>query len=149
MPRKNPPPPKPCEKCGIKPKVRAKGARYCEDCSTHCDEHKSQKLGCNRCRKAVSDRDRHTPRFKEIQGRSYRRRKYGLTDDELDDVLAIEECEVCGSTDRLVIDHNHASGTYRGVLCNGCNTALGHAGDSIDTLLGLVAYLRERGSYGT
>jgi len=147
MPRKESLPPKPCQRCGINPKVRAKGARYCEECSTHCGEHKSQKLGCNECRKAVSNRDRNTPRFKEIQGRSYRRRKYGLTDSELDEVLAIDRCEVCGSTERLVIDHNHSTGQYRGVLCNGCNSALGMAADDADRLELLASYLRERGSY--
>ena len=147
MPRKEKTPAKPCEKCGINPKVRARGARYCEECSTHCEEHKSQKLGCNKCRKAVANRDRGTDRYKEIQGRSYRRRKYGLTDEQLDDVLAVEECEVCGSSDRLVIDHNHATGEFRGVLCNGCNSALGLARDSADTLRKLADYLDERGSY--
>lgn len=143
MPRKNPLPPKPCEKCGTNPKVRAKGARYCEGCSTHCGEHKSQKLGCNECRKAVADRDRHTDRYKEIQGRSYRRRKYRLTDDELDELMAIKECQGCGATEKLRIDHDHKTGKVRGILCDDCNLSLGKLKDSVDTLKNLIKYLEE------
>lgn len=39
------------------------------------------------------------------------------------------------------LDHCHASGKIRGVLCWRCNLALGYAGDSPDALRALAAYI--------
>jgi hypothetical protein len=41
----------------------------------------------------------------------------------------------------LHVDHCHATGVVRGLLCQGCNLALGHTADSRDRLLGLIEYL--------
>jgi hypothetical protein len=39
------------------------------------------------------------------------------------------------------IDHDHLTGELRGILCKGCNIALGVVRDSPDTLFRLAAYL--------
>ena len=39
------------------------------------------------------------------------------------------------------IDHCHASGKFRGLLCSSCNLALGKVFDSPETLRRLAAYL--------
>lgn len=59
-----------------------------------------------------------------------------------------ETCEICGVGDvRIVLDHNHTTGKFRGWICNACNTALGHARDNVDTLYKMIDYLnRSRGS---
>lgn len=41
------------------------------------------------------------------------------------------------------VDHCHATGKVRGLLCRGCNTALGSARDSPETLKCLARYLEE------
>jgi len=67
-------------------------------------------------------------------------RRYGLTYDQLRALPTA--CEVCGSDDRLHIDHDHETGKYRGVLCHGCNVALGMAKDNIEILEKLIKYLK-------
>lgn len=43
---------------------------------------------------------------------------------------------------KLVLDHCHKTGTFRGWLCSKCNLALGHARDSESHLFGLIKYLK-------
>lgn len=40
------------------------------------------------------------------------------------------------------VDHDHADNKVRGLLCRGCNTAIGHVDDSIPQLLQCVDYLK-------
>ena len=55
---------------------------------------------------------------------------------------------ICGISEdeigkKLDVDHCHDSGKVRGVLCNPCNTMLGHARDKVEILESAVAYLKE------
>lgn len=72
--------------------------------------------------------------------RSYVKKQYGIT---LDEYRALKEsgCAVCGSHHRLAIDHCHTTGRVRGVLCMGCNIAVGQAGDDPERLRSLAEYL--------
>jgi len=47
---------------------------------------------------------------------------------------------------RLVVDHCHASGKVRGLLCHNCNRALGLLQDNQQTLERALAYLKQSGS---
>lgn len=64
--------------------------------------------------------------------------------------LALEQCnslcQICGSDGTnhkkgLVVDHNHTTGYFRGILCAFCNTALGYMKDNQETLKKAIAYL--------
>lgn len=53
------------------------------------------------------------------------------------------ECEICFSSDsKIVFDHCHNKDTFRGWICNRCNTALGLVYDSIETLQNMILYLK-------
>lgn len=57
-------------------------------------------------------------------------------------------CELCDRVlekGKVHLDHCHATGKFRGWLCNRCNLALGHLGDSIAGLERAIAYLRRCG----
>ncbi len=63
---------------------------------------------------------RETVRWRRIKQR------YGLTEEQFHALEAAqdERCAICGKQGRLVVDHCHASGKVRGLLCNPCNAAL-------------------------
>lgn len=66
---------------------------------------------------------------------------YGLTEEQIDMVKDIKECQVCGRSEGLVIDHCHDQLKYRGVLCHQCNVGIGMANNSPETLRALANYL--------
>ena len=84
----------------------------------------------------------------------------GLTRDAaVDFVNRVGECQNPGCrrtlrgpgnrADQGHVDHDHDTGTVRGVLCSSCNHALGMAKDSIKVLAGLVTYLKNPPGYRT
>jgi len=68
-------------------------------------------------------------------------------------LLHDNRCAICrlspSSVGPLVIDHDHDSGTVRGLLCKGCNLGLGHFKDDPYLLDDARKYLRERGCLAT
>jgi hypothetical protein len=52
-----------------------------------------------------------------------------------------KDCDACGSGVRVVYDHDHKTGKFRGWLCNNCNVALGLLKDDIVKLVQLRKYL--------
>lgn len=53
------------------------------------------------------------------------------------------KCAICGLSDErhLSIDHNHSTGKVRALLCNSCNTAIGHAREDTSLLNKMIEYL--------
>jgi len=50
-------------------------------------------------------------------------------------------CEICCTEGKVVFDHCHASGMFRGWICDRCNKVLGHVKDSPSLLRVLASYL--------
>jgi hypothetical protein len=61
---------------------------------------------------------------------------YGLQPGDYDRLYTHQTgvCAICkratGATRKLCVDHDHATGKVRGLLCRPCNDMLGHARDS-------------------
>lgn len=76
---------------------------------------------------------------------------YGITLAQFDEMLVeqLGVCAICKRVNadgkRLAVDHDHATGKIRGLLCQKCNGALGSFNDSTDTLIEAVNYLRKHG----
>jgi len=79
-------------------------------------------------------------------------RQYGLTIGEYDARRAAQNglCAICGKPEttvrrgvlmRLSVEHNHANGRFRGLVCNNCNRALGLLNDDVEILHKMIAYL--------
>jgi hypothetical protein len=74
-------------------------------------------------------------------------RTYGLGEGEYARLYEFQggKCAICqratGKTRRLSVDHDHATGAVRGLLCRPCNTLLGRAGDQIAYFRRAIAYL--------
>lgn len=75
--------------------------------------------------------------------RHYRRRTYGLTCAEFA-AMAMEQglaCAICGRIGELHVDHDHATGRVRALLCGRCNKGLGLFGESPEALSAAIEYL--------
>jgi len=57
------------------------------------------------------------------------------------DVCVICE-KSCPSGRRLAVDHEHSTGTIRGLLCINCNKGLGNFKDNIELLEAAIQYLK-------
>lgn len=115
---------------------------------------------CEQCA-AQRERDRgykasQNPDDYPSQSSIYRRAsRRGLT---VEQVLEMEaqrnnRCDICGKEEyvkgstgkvkSLAIDHDHATGRIRGLLCNNCNRAIGLLGKSPGLLERALRYLKE------
>jgi hypothetical protein len=56
------------------------------------------------------------------------------------------ECAICGL---VGVDHDHATGAVRGILCFRCNAAIGQLDDEPDRARGLAEYLARHGELDT
>ena len=75
--------------------------------------------------------------------------KYNLTPEDYEAMLKAQDysCAICGtdtpgSARHFAVDHSHRTGKVRGLLCDGCNTSLGHFKDDINILETAIAYLK-------
>lgn len=150
-----------CATCGESLDGRRSDAKFCSVACQQADrmarrkaEYQARVLAvkppCEICGSALGlwgKRWCSTP----CQSRAERYRQYGITDDDYRTMLAEQGgvCAICHTDDwgkggsRYVahIDHNHATGQVRGLLCFSCNTGLGSLKDDPERLRSALAYL--------
>jgi hypothetical protein len=98
-------------------------------------------------KRRASDRQAYSRRRLDVAAGN-KQRFYGLS--ELDAFRTIEApgCEICGERNDnrlLAVDHDHATGRNRGVLCDRCNLALGHMRDNPILLRRAAEYIEQSG----
>lgn len=79
----------------------------------------------------------------ELIAKQRAKHKYGITDEEYKIIKSESaKCAICLSKKKLVIDHDHESGAFRGVLCTICNSAIGFLCDDTLLLKRAIEYLQ-------
>jgi hypothetical protein len=98
---------------------------------------------CRVCRRAMN---KTAPT--QAQLRKYNLKKYGITPEDYDSLLAVQggACACCKAQRnldgrRLYVDHCHSTGRVRGLLCYSCNTGIGSLGDDTKGLQRALCYL--------
>ncbi len=68
---------------------------------------------------------------------------YGITQEDVQGMAAAQDhrCAICLRKRKLVVDHCHQTGRVRGLLCDGCNWAIGVLGDKNGALQRAADYV--------
>lgn len=105
------------------------------------------KTSARRLQQSREWRERNPDKVKAKHRRKLLKQK-GLTQARFDEMLVSQEerCAVCrspepGGRGSFHIDHDHATGRVRGLLCHHCNVALGSARDNPSILRAMADYL--------
>ena len=118
-------------------------------CFEHQKNRPNPRKTCKKCRYLERDLEKEKTRHREYMShrritnpdalrQNWERAKYGVCKEDLHE----KSCIICGSTQRLCIDHCHQTKKVRGLLCTKCNTGLGMFDDDIGKLLSAIEYLR-------
>lgn len=102
--------------------------------------------------KAEAWRLANPERYDALVRRSWLKTRYGITPEDYLAMLVAQGgcCAICRTATpgrgakHFSVDHDHATGEVRGLLCFKCNAALGLLGDNADTARGLIAYLEQK-----
>lgn len=92
------------------------------------------------------------PERRRVVNRRNALRRYGLTVEQYDAMLAEQSCvcALCGNpanpdgvraASRLHVDHDHTTGQVRALLCNHCNRGIGAFVDDPDLLRRAAEYI--------
>lgn len=133
---------KTCRECNLaEPEIKFYASRRTNVCAK-CENKRTVK---NRSRQYID-------RFDDEEKRRYRRNaklkyKYKMTLDDYEKMLKDQGgvCVICRRYPEerdLCVDHDHATGLVRGLLCDLCNRMLGQSGDNAELLEAGAKYLR-------
>lgn len=93
-------------------------------------------------------REANPERNKELTRSNWLKNRYGLSRAEYNAQLVAQEgvCAICGRTNangkELSVDHSHATGKLRALLCAACNQGLGAFQDDPQLLVHAARYLQ-------
>ncbi len=133
-----------CQDCGEQASVRFyKTAIRCNSCAQKLwKKNKAER----RSRKRELDPSSH----RVLDFKADLKKHYGMTVEEYQTIYDAQKgcCGSCGKPEsehinRLHVDHDHATGQVRGLLCTKCNPGIGYFDDSIEKLEMAIAYLKK------
>jgi hypothetical protein len=115
--------------------------KSCKDCGSTTRALKAPGPRCATCHRARKKTLRSAAHGAHIL------KTYGITSEQYEDLYEAQRgtCYICrratGATKKLSVDHDHATGYVRGLLCTPCNKILGHLRDDIDSAYRVGDYL--------
>jgi hypothetical protein len=101
-----------------------------------------------------SEKTQRSLRNRELMGKQYFKQyklktKYGLSLEQYENMLSEQDGKCCICNTQFTedkkprVDHNHTNGNVRGLLCHGCNTAIGHLREDTQILKQAISYLEK------
>lgn len=71
------------------------------------------------------------------------KRRYNVSEEEVGRLITRQggKCAICREGEARHLDHDHTTGTVRGVLCFNCNRGLGYFEDGIRQLFNAIDYV--------
>jgi hypothetical protein len=134
---------KPCQKCNFIFRPATSGHRYCSPCGISTKRTVSYHAN-------TRYREKHRDKVRAAKS-EWDLRRYGLESSDYHRMLHEQGglCAICrevgaagrGILRKLAVDHCHATGRVRGLLCHRCNGALGMMLDNVDVMKRAVVYL--------
>lgn len=111
---------------------------------------------CKACRVAINGRERPRQNFHlSVRRVNYLKSTYGLVGKDYEGMYRAQKgrCAICRKKSKvklkdesakvdLHVDHNHATGAVRALLCNHCNTGLGMFLENPSILQAAIEYLQ-------
>ena len=108
------------------------------------------RANCAECRRVMEkERRNRNPQHAKVQRLGTLLKQYDMTAEDYDAMFKTQRgvCLICSRTQpgnghvRLVVDHDHATGRVRGLLCNNCNIGLANFRDDPTLLASAIKYL--------
>lgn len=138
-----------CNKCGIEKPVSEFPLKYMKDGKrkyrcTCKDCKKKNKVSLEEYKLTIGTLT--IEEKKNIVKNYALKHKYGITLKQYEEMYSDQQglCKICGTYhNTLCVDHCHDSGEVRGLLCNGCNKALGLFKDNSTILGRAILYLKQ------
>lgn len=114
---------------------------------------------CTKCRKkkhTAVHKENHREAFLQKYRFYHKKRAYGMSAEEYIELYATQlgKCAICGTefpalnerAKLIAVDHDHATGAVRALLCIQCNSAVGMVKEDIAIAERLVDYLKQHKS---
>lgn len=130
--------------------ILPKGMRRCRDCLKVQALEAFPRNKCARdgrhsyCKPCHNARTRETVERLHGTTRHYHlMRRHSISALEADEILVEQDdvCPICLEKPAVHVDHDHATGRVRGILCFNCNGGLGQFRDRVDIMLNAIRYL--------
>lgn len=142
-----------CTKCKISKPLSEfwRDTRKSSGLMGSCKKCKRSQAKDSRFRFQEKHKDREKRRYwenKSYEQERHLKRKYGIDLNDYARMLNAQggACAICKLPEpinkKFDVDHCHATGIVRGLLCTSCNRMLGHSGDKEEVLIAAANYLR-------
>lgn len=122
--------------------------RLQSNCKSCCSSYSAEYRTRNVVRLREYKKLKNAQRSKEEKRSTRYLRRYGIDLQAYEKMLADQSgvCAICGGVQsgakkRLCVDHCHATGAVRGLLCDSCNVGIGRMADSAERLFAAARYL--------